>query len=439
MPRIISQYSNPFDGERTWLLFQLICGISALALLAVTWQLWIPQGSFPQIPLLEIGNRIPTLFEWLALGGLVTSFIVFCGITIRALLGESKEFAPKLTKVLLFAIPLFASSLILVDQHRLQPWMYQFVILSLVFGFSEYKNGLALCRIFAISIYIYSAAGKLDFEFLHSVGNDFLKTAFAFLGIEAESWPTQLQIAVTCLFPFVELLLGAMLVFKKSHYVGAFLGIALHVSLLLILGPFGLNHAPGVLVWNLFFILQIIVLFSPFSKYFFKVEDSDADDKLQSTSTARLGNKVANCLIVFVVLAPSLERFDLVDHWPSWAVYAPHSSRAIVEIHQSGISKLPNDLRQLCEANSDDWLKLRIDLWSIKSLKAPIYPQNRFQLGVAEYIADQYKLDRDIRVHLLGTASRFNGDRSQVTLYGRTKIKLAANQFRLNSHPRIRK
>ena len=82
------------------------------------------------------------------------------------------------------------------------------------------------------------------------------------------------------------------------------------------------------------------------------------------------------------------------------------------------------------------WVRLPIDRWSLATLGVPIYPQDRFQLGVALAIARDARLDRGIRVDLRSTADRYTGAREREVLLGRPALLRAADRFFFSAIPR---
>ena len=80
--------------------------------------------------------------------------------------------------------------------------------------------------------------------------------------------------------------------------------------------------------------------------------------------------------------------------------------------------------------------KLRIDRWSLEALGAPVYPQDRFQVGVALALAEKYNLGQDIRVEIDSPANRWTGNRSTKVYQGAGAIRELAGQYRLNAFPR---
>jgi len=409
--------------QRSWAFF-------GLALFLATWRLWIPQYDFPQVPLLELGLALPGSTQWIALAVVVLTMAAILILSFRA----SRRADPWLFGGFVTAMAV----LILTDQHRLQPWAYQWVIFAVVFTTmpireENQRRGMALLRILALSIYVYSSLGKFDFQFLSTVGQQFLGVTVGFVGVSTDTWPWSTRLALAATFPLIELLLVVLLLAPKLRSLGVYAAVVMHSGLLLVLGPWGLAHQPGVLLWNLFFIVQAVLLFSGSAAR--RVVDVDFEKTTHSTSTSR--SWLATSTMLAVLLLPLLEPIGGFDHWPSWGLYSPRNSRAIVEIHRAGVSDLPEHMRRhLKQAHPDArWLTLDIDQWSLATLAVPIYPQDRFQLGVAASMATEYDLDRTIRVRLLGMSNRFTGERQESILTGRQQILVARDKFRLNVRP----
>ncbi len=408
--------------QRCWALFGLL-------LIFATWPLWTPQTVYPQVPLVAGAGMLPVVGQWVALSALVASLLVVLGLLPRlSAVGKSCLFHT-------FVVAM--AWLIVTDQHRLQPWAYQLTIYAVVFATvpSDPDNrvrGMGLLRILTISIYLFSALGKFDFQFLHTVGQQFLEVAWGFVGVEVDGWPWPVRLLLAATFPLVELLVAVALSVVRLRRAGVWAAIVLHGLLLVVLGPLGLGHQPGVLIWNVFFMMQAWLLFSGSTRPVASVDRA-------TQSAARTPRRwVPTCVVLAVVCLPLLEPLGCYDHWLAWGLYSPRNSRAIVEVHRAGLPALPAALQPFLEnADSDaSWVTLNIDDWSLAALRVPIYPQDRFQLGVAESIATRYRLERTIRVRLLGMSNRLSGARPEKTLTGRQQIVAAANRFRLNAHPR---
>jgi hypothetical protein len=407
--------------QRCWALFGLL-------LILATWRLWIPQNVYPQVPFLRIAGSLPAVCQWAALAVVVVVLVITLGLLPR--LNNAGKAWLFLTFVVAMAV------LILTDQHRLQPWAYQLVICAVVFGTVpsdtlNRRRGWALLRMLTLSIYLFSALGKFDFQFLNTVGQQFLSVGLGNFGISIDQWQWSFRLLLAAIFPLAEISVVITLTVPQLRRVGVAATVLLHLLLLFVLGPMGLQHQPGVLIWNVFFIAQALLLFSGPQR------SDTADGEVPKPDERTRHRWAPTCVVLAVVVLPLLEPIGWFDHWPAWGLYSPRNSRAIVEVHRAGLRKLPADLhRYLSSADSDTmWVQLNIDDWSLATLSVPIYPQDRFQLGVAEAIATRYDLDRTIQVRLLGMSNRMSGVREEKTLTGRHQIVSAADQFRLNAHP----
>lgn len=418
--------SNASRLVRRWM------GVSSLALIAATFRLWTPQTVFPQVPAIELLCNIPKWFDWCFLASLV---IGLCLLTF------SRSELWMYTGCYMGMGSLIAT--ICLNQHRLQPWAYQLGLFLFVWLTCPSRLQYVLLRWLMISIYFFSALGKLDFEFLHSVGQNMLGAIAKILRLDVDAIPNGTQLVLISMFPLVELSIAIGLAWPKSRFLAGWLAIGLHLSLLVILGPLGLNHRPSVLVWNVQFAVLAFLLFIRTGKQ--PIATLAVEPMTNSEMPDRFPTWLQwSCasLIGIVTILPATERFGVWDHWPSWALYAPHSSRVRVEVSGPGLSRLPADLVKLTIVTvpSDEeilgWINVPIDRWSLQSLDTPIYPQARFQLGVARQIVRLVDSESHIRVIILGCANRFTGNRSSEVLQDNMQFEKAAAQYWLNTLPR---
>ncbi len=399
--------------------------LSAIALIAVTWRLWTPQTDFPQIP---VHSGLCTAPAWLDWTGLIGTLV---GLTIALL-----DVRPQSTRI---GYAIVSGSLLILfclDQHRFQPWAYELWLFSVVWLCCSDPARFRLLQWLLISVYFFSALGKLDFEFLHTVGQQMLSVVVGKTGFDIQQIPIGARLFLAAAFPLIELSVAIGLAFPSTRRLSACLAIAVHLGLVLILGPLGLNHRWGVLVWNVQVAVQAYLLF--YSRPM--VEKQPVEPK---SAGLLWSQRFASTVVVVAIGLPCVERLGLWDHWPSWALYAPHSSRVYVEVATPELERLPVALQQLAKANLADseeiaiWVALPIDRWSLQTLDTPIYPQARFQLGVAKSLAARLSQTDSIRVKVLGTASRFTGVRNTEVFEG-ARLAKAGQQFWVNHHPRDR-
>jgi len=277
-----------------------------------------------------------------------------------------------------------------------------------------------LIRWVAISIYVYSAVSKFDYQFVHTVGEQMLTTIFGFAGADTADLPEGLKNILVLLLPAGELLVGIGLAIPRFRRFAAVAAIGLHVALLVILGPWGLDHEMGVLIWNLFFIFQALILFLPNEPSTGQQPQTElgTDPENPFPNLTVYQDQLAMLVTIFVLWFPLTQWIGVCDHWPAWQVYSPSSSRA----------QLRNDRS--------------VSQWSLEELGVPVYPQSRFQMAVAlavvEKAAGEEGQDGDERfqVELRHQSNRFTGERISEILTGPDQFKMKKSRFWLNMRAR---
>lgn len=425
-----------------WLGFQILWASGSMALIGATWRLWTPQRVFPQVPLISAAAEVSEWCDWATFfAGGFAAFVCFATAVRRVYVAKThghQDALPAVTvrpirAAVLFSVAMFAA--MLIDQHRIQPWAFQFAICGIVLATCSAQHGLCLLRVLAISIYLFSSLGKFDYQFVHTVGQQMLSAGLQWLTIDVSKWSESARLWGAVCLPFGELILVPMLSVPRLRRCGVAAAIGLHGALLMILGPWGLNHESAVLLWNIFFIGQAVLLFWP--------------DRFQRRSVARTGwrfsERAAAAVVIAAVAAPCLEGFGAFDHWPSWGLYSPRNSRAVIQIlgdkreADRRWNEMPAAARPYLVVR-DGQLEHKIDIsrWSLECLGVPVYPQDRYQLGVAIAIAEAYPGDIPIQVTLQGMSHRLNGTRSRSVFIGETNVSSAARRFRLNAKPNSR-
>ena len=393
--------------HETWLFPIVWVGFVCL-LIALTHRLWFVQNDVPPVAMFHWVDALPGIVGWVPL------MLILLG----SLLVIRRQLAPQRAWWLV-AIGLAIS--FAFDQHRLQPWAYQSAIYATVFATMRPSRARRLLIPLAASIYVYSAAGKLDFQFVHSVGQDFLGVLLGPLGL-AETFSPATRVKIAFCFPLVELTAGLLLLPALTRCYAAYVLIAMHVSLLLMLGPLGLNHSNGVLVWNIALLVQA---------YFLFVAPTPLATKGRSERN-HPGQWIAILVVFIAIVAPVTEWSGVWDHWTSWALYSPHNSRVTVQVHRSVLDDLPNAVREHVAADDDGdgWQSLALDQWSLKSLSVPVYPQGRYQLALIERLWTQNDLDdQSIRCRLRGISSRADGKRNETPLLGIAEVRETLKEF----------
>jgi len=399
-------------------------------LVAVTWPLWTPQAVFPRVPFCGALRLAPDWFDWIATTGVLVSLLMIL-------------FVRRERPIVRWSGLVFIASiigLVLTDQHRLQPWAYEFVLLTLVLTALPCEEAVVWARLLVISIYVYSALSKLDLTFVESGGGQIVDGLLTFLRLTGDRISLDQRHVLAGSLGVGELLVGLGLAWRRSRKPALAASVIMHSLLIAALGPWGAGHKPGVLLWNVSFIVQNIVLFgmAGANDKGTQVVPIAAGSETQRSWIGSVLRSAVRATVVFAILFPLTQPFGLCDTWPAWAVYATGPERVRVFVAEIDREHLPAVVRLYLEGPRfrDGRCRVRIDRWSLDATQAPIYPQNRFKLGVALDVAARGGLKEPILVEVDGPANRWTGKRESRELIGADEISAELARDWLNGIPR---
>lgn len=394
-----------------------------LLLLACTWRLWTPQDVYPRIPFFEELIGLPEWVEIAAAIALAAGFLLACAPAKRSRIWKGG-----------LALALIGGSLlILLDQHRLQPWAWLALLIAVSLLFMSADRSIVWLRVLVIGVYLHSGLSKLDYSFLHTHGPELIDALLAPFDLTLEKLNGTAKAFITMLLPAGELLIAFGLWTRRFRRPAIWLSILMHVLLLLALGPWGLNHKPAVLVWNVQFIVQNVLLFGRART---ADESSDVIAGERSSAIRRVGYAVGIFVIATATLLPFLEPFGWFDHWPAWALYVSRPERVTASVHVLSREKLPPEVREQTDPPRRLWCRVHLDRWSLEAVDAPIYPQGRYRIAVALALAEEAELGDAIRIVVETPAGRFTGQRLRREIRGIKALRKEAARYTLNTKPR---
>ncbi|RUL87237.1 hypothetical protein [Tautonia sociabilis] len=390
--------------------FRVALGGATLAMLGLSWPLWVGRGGeFPRVPF------VPGLPEpgWLR----VVLGAVLVGSIVAGMAGRRW----------LLAGPLALAYLVAGDQHRFQPWVYQYALMAMALGALRRARALGLCRVLLVALYVHSGLSKLDATFAREVGPAFLTQLAGPLGLDPMSWPGPLRSAASLAMPAWELLVGVGLAIRATRPFALVGAVLMHATLIMILGPWGLDHSTIVVVWNASLIVEGVILFG---------RTGLGREVSAMEPMPRWGWAISGVFGLAVVL-PLAERWGRWDSWPSFALYASHAERVYVSVRSDALGDLPASIRRHLRPSrlGDPWRQLDLTSWSRAERGTPPYPQARAAVGVAEALASRPGMAGSVRAIAWGRASRFSGRRTRSEAIGLEAIRRLADGFTLNAHP----
>lgn len=399
--------------------------LAVLVLIACTWRLWLPESPFPQVPFLAVFLPRRPQVELALLA------VVLSGLTV-ALVGAAR---PRWSAGGLILAAVGLVGLCLANQHRFQPWVYQFLLVVPLLIHRD--SGLAhrWLRMLFVCIYFFSAVSKLDLSFLSTTGSVFVATLLRGLPINLS--PAMLTVAALIL-PSGELWVAARLFcdVRSGGSRGARDAILLHGCLLFILGPWGLNHRPGVLVWNLACMAQLFCLM----RFDGSVSPTARASRAGLTWPRAWRGRCAVAPFIVAAIMPCFEPWEFWDAWPSWGLYSARNSRAELYLTDAAAAALPVELQRFCRRTTEPLpgRHVRLDLASLEQLQTPLYPSARFQWGVCLAIIEALPASEQdaFVVEYRSVASRFDGRQRRQRFTHLAELRARDQDFWLNSRPR---
>ena len=405
-----ANHQRPEKGRR-FLIFQILWIVASVVLMISTWRLWVGTHKFPQIPLLSVFVGTSLWIDYVALAILAAASLLMIDALVRGRpTGIESFITPKLRLACLVWVAAL-TILFLTNQHRLQPWAWQFLIFAVLVVLSTTKqSALAASRAVVVSIYLWSAIGKFDFQFLNGLGRQFAAAITDLVGspVNAEA----ISPWAVSLLPMGELLVGVLLIFSATRKIGVIAAIGLHLGLVAILGPWGMDHHMGVVIWNLLFAMITAVAFWPPSN------QTDSEPSQQSAALP-LAKHAATILFTTVVIA--LPMYSLWDHWLAWGLYSPNNRRCTLKVVVTSEQNFDESIQPFLSPVEAEFvggvelLKVDIGRMSLELLDAPIYPEARMQLGVARWVQERY-LSGPSMITIESKSDRFTGEREVKTI-----------------------
>ena len=161
---------------------------------------------------------------------------------------------------LLIAVFALLALVALQDQSRWQPWFYQYVVMLLAIalaGSERQSAALNTCYLIVSATYIWSGLAKLNPNFMGSTFPWLVGPFVGELPAPSQSFVRHLAFVV----PFLECATGVGLLIRRFRPAALFCAIAMHVFILIAIGPLGLNFNTVVWPWNLAMIAFLLILF----------------------------------------------------------------------------------------------------------------------------------------------------------------------------------
>jgi uncharacterized membrane protein YphA (DoxX/SURF4 family) len=262
----------------------------------------------------------------------------------------------------------------IADQTRWQPWVFQYsFLLAAVAAYSRKrsdvdgeKQALDIARLIVASTYIFSGLQKINRNFME---NDFpwlvqpITNAFP-------SSSGFLHLAGMAA-PFLQFAFGIGLLTRRYRRVSLILAVAMHVFILAMFGPAGLDWNNIVWPWTAAMAIFDVLLFSNAPEFSWR-------DIVWSGRNP--GHIVA--IILFAIL-PGLSFFNCWDSYLSSALYSGNLTEAQIYVSDAGKASLPPAIASRLVHTSANTNVLNLQRWAIEDLNVTPYPETRVYKAIA--------------------------------------------------------
>jgi hypothetical protein len=279
-----------------------------------------------------------------------------------------------------------AAALVVWDQTRLQPWLYQGTLFLGALALAD--RARPACQLILVGTYFWSGVSKLNPDFGPAVLPWALKPLGASASLPAE-WMAPLGMALGAL----EALIGVGLLLPRTRRSGAVAAALMHGVLLLAIGPLGQDWNPVVWPWNLGLALLVLLLFW--------------DDGRGVRAIVWSADWRHRALVVLVGVLPALHPVGLWDAYLSFSLYSLNVDEAWLAAERAAAPSLGPEARAVAEAGSDGRLIVRFLPWAMRDVKTPPYPERRAYVAAFRVLCERAASPNDLRLVVVRSRAPF--------------------------------
>jgi len=365
-------FSNFLQKQtRIWWLTSINI-LAAFTTMLFSFKLWIHTRVFPNIP---ISPQLPDLaypFDYL-LFGLALMCLVFL-------------FFQRKRKWMLGFLGL-ALLLCMLDQMRWQPWFYLYLLLFglLLIVHGERSNKKREAIVFTVAALICSM--MYFWSGVHKLQPSFAKFVYPYLvetfGMEIDKGK-MVHTVLAYGMALSELGIGLALFWKPSRNYAIVAALGMHLFILVVLGPFGRSENLIIVPWNLAMMALVVAVF--YKNDLISLQSMRLPSTLEP-NVARWG------IVLLVVVMPFFSYFGKWDYYLSNTLYAGKTSRLIMVMPAEYQEELPPSVKEHVKpvSNTPLFVYINTDVWALKELNVPVYPEARVQYEIARFYCNYFR------------------------------------------------
>ncbi|MDF2553809.1 MAG: hypothetical protein K0R77_3084 [Chryseobacterium sp.] len=213
-----------------------------------SYKTWVAERIYPVIPPFDFLKYIPDSLHLIIFGLSLLNLLLIVFLRVN--------------RLLLISLFLFEFLSCLLDTVRWQPWEYMYLCMLavIIINFSRPKNIIFLFHLLLVSMYLFSGLHKFNRSFLSTFWMDEILKDF--FGLSLEIILKFKLFFAGLLIPVIEVLLAISLLVSKSKRKISLLLIIMHICILILIGPFGLNYNSVIWFWNFTLIFILFLLYA---------------------------------------------------------------------------------------------------------------------------------------------------------------------------------
>jgi hypothetical protein len=349
-------------ASRVWLLKVIVVLVFCLGLV-MSLRLWIGPRSYPLAP----------VFDFLPPATQAVDDVLFAGLFALAVVILVSSRPQKFIAGFLAVIAIFC----LLDQTRWQPWVFLYGFLLATLALFSWDSEDAAGRNRALNIARLIMAGTYLFSGLQKINPNFMQNEFPWIVSPITDAVPAAAPALHWLgmaAPFIQVAFALGLLTRRFRRVSLIAAVAMHVFILAMFGPFGLNWNSIIWPWTAAMAGLDVLLFT--GEQEFSWHDIVWSGRHPYHAAA---------LVVFIGL-PLLSFVNLWDSFLSAALYSGNLTEAEIYLSDRGRNSLPEGLKTHAVHTSDDTNVLNIQHWAIEDLNVTPYPEVRVYRKIAKQV-----------------------------------------------------
>lgn len=415
-------------GRQRLRRFVRVIALCQLCLMVATWPLWFNPDAFPVVPLTSWAPR-SNLADCTSAVLLVAGLVgVLCRPDAMLRFAGGSGTGSRLAAGAVLAAGAF---LVLTNQHRLQAWHWFNLTCLLQCLIFPSQTAIKSVRLTTAAIYLFSGLSRVTSEPATGMTIPIIRALTSAAGLDP--WPVSPAVAywLSGILITGEVLTGLLLLSAAFRRLGTILALALHLALLVALGPLGLNHETAVLIWNVSFLVIVPLMF-------FRRDAPATGDAPGTRPGRRCGPReriVTVMILLLTVGIPLSGLMAIADNWPSWQLYSSRPEVWGLFVRSDAVDQLPEVVRRYLGQPPplEDWVPVRLDRWSLAATGSPMYPEDRFQLAVMESVVRGIRDELAVRVEIDSPEVPRWWRRRRETVFGVSGLRSQRRHFFLNS------